>query len=193
MKIKAFSLFLTSIFILSTISFQLYAAPKKDKEKKMKKSEMMTLITEYEQEINDLEGQVSQLQEENNNIGASLSDAEMRNTELETQMQDLIAKTSPYLSDEMSDELYFKVQLGAYKKLDIQESFQNAKTLQTEAGTDGVKKYVVGEFPTLEAAKKFESDLKILGISDAWLVPFKNEKRISDEEASDILGKDIRQ
>lgn len=193
MKIKAFSLFLTSIFILSTISFQLYAAPKKDKEKKMKKSEMMTLITEYEQEINDLEGQVSQLQEENNNIGVSLSDAEMRNTELETQMQDLIAKTSPYLSDEMSDELYFKVQLGAYKKLDIQESFQNAKTLQTEAGTDGVKKYVVGEFPTLEAAKKFESDLKILGISDAWLVPFKNEKRISDEEASDILGKDIRQ
>ncbi|MEX2589244.1 MAG: hypothetical protein WD334_03505 [Chitinophagales bacterium] len=193
MKLKAFSLFLMIVLNFSVIVEPLYAAPQKEKKKKMKKSEMREAIADYEEEIEKLNSEVQELRSENDNLNQELTEARQKNVEMEARMQKVMAEAQPYLSDRMPTEVYFKVQLGAYKELDIQESFNKAKTLQTETESDGIKKYTVGEFKTLDSAKKFELDLRKLGIGDAWLVPYKNNRRISDEQASEAVGRDIRQ
>lgn len=192
MNLRAFSL-IAGIYFLMLFSFQdIYAAPGKDKKKRMKKSEMRELISEYESKIESLEKKVSELESENENLESALADEEEKSLMLNARLQEALAIARPYMSDRMPTEVYFKVQLGAYQDLNIQESFTKEKTLQTEEAEASVKKYVIGEFNSFETAKKFESDLKKLGIKDAWLVPYKNQRRIPDDEASEIIGRDIR-
>lgn len=168
------------------------ASPKKDKKVKMKKSEMVEAIADFESKIKDLEAEILDLKSENQALSAELDEANLTIAKNEAEKQAALAKAAPFMTDRMPTEVYFKVQLGAYEQLDLQDNFTLGKMLATEVVEGDVKKYVIGEFSTLDAAKKFELDLKKLGVKDAWLVPYKNDSRISDEEASEVVGKDIR-
>ena len=45
---------------------------------------------------------------------------------------------------------------------------------------------------TIDEAKACEQYMKKMGIHDAWLVPYFDGKRISDEKAGSILGYSLR-
>jgi tetratricopeptide (TPR) repeat protein len=83
----------------------------------------------------------------------------------------------------------FKVQIGAYKS----ELPQTAKTLydkisklrKIEKYTDerGITIYTIGEMTDFEKAKKLQEQIRQESIKDAFIVAFKQGKRISLEEA----------
>ncbi len=48
-------------------------------------------------------------------------------------------------------------------------------------------KYTAGAFSTPESAKKYMSEVRKLGFKDAFVVPFYNDHRISEEQAKDLV------
>ena len=89
-------------------------------------------------------------------------------------------------------QVVFKVQIGAYKS----ELPQTAKTLydkistlrKIEKYTDerGITIYTIGEMTDFEKAKKLQEQIRQESIKDAFIVAFKQGKRISLKEALEI-------
>lgn len=71
----------------------------------------------------------------------------------------------------------FKVQIGAFKKKDLSEFSQNNPSFQLDE-KDGVMKYTVGLFKDYWEADTFKKYLREMGVKDAWIVAFKDGKRV---------------
>ena len=78
-----------------------------------------------------------------------------------------------------SNELIFRLQLGAFSKQQPKDKFHNINIIEIK-GDDGLWKYLyTGSFKTVEEAANKKIDLAIdYGVSDAFIVAYKNGKRI---------------
>ncbi|MBA3664724.1 MAG: PD40 domain-containing protein [Bacteroidetes bacterium] len=88
------------------------------------------------------------------------------------------------------DGLIFRVQIGAFKVKLPDNSFQGLTPVNAETTPTGYLRYTAGNFNKLENANAVKNDLINLGYSDAFVVGFYNGKRISLNEALDILAKE---
>lgn len=71
----------------------------------------------------------------------------------------------------------FKVQIGAFKKKDLSEFSKNNPSFQLDE-KDGVMKYTIGMFQDYWEADTFKKYLREMGVKDAWIVAFKDGKRV---------------
>lgn len=71
----------------------------------------------------------------------------------------------------------FKVQIGAFKTVDITKYFNRNKNFSGEVDEDGTMKYTLGVFPDYWEADAFKKYLRAMGVKDAWIVAYKNGKR----------------
>lgn len=99
------------------------------------------------------------------------------------------AKPIP-LDVKVPDGLIFRVQIGAFKSKLPDNSFRGLSPLNAETTPNGYIRYTAGNFNRLENANAVKNDLKNLGYSDAFVVVFYNGKRISLNEAMEILAKE---
>ena len=76
-----------------------------------------------------------------------------------------------------------RVQLGAFKKKLSQNIFSGINDLVTIKGDDGLTRYYTGVFTDLNQAATHKVDMLGKGFSGAFLVAFKNGKRVSLKEA----------
>jgi hypothetical protein len=76
--------------------------------------------------------------------------------------------------------LYFKVQLGAYNQ--YRAKGLGKSEIETEMVENQIK-YVLGYFTKINKAEDFRDELKKLGLADAWIVCYKDGKRIAQEAA----------
>lgn len=76
--------------------------------------------------------------------------------------------------------LYFKVQLGAYNQ--YRAKGLGKSEIETEMVENQIK-YVLGYFTKINKAEDFRDELKKLGLADAWVVCYKDGKRITQEAA----------
>ncbi len=87
-------------------------------------------------------------------------------------------------------ELSFRVQI-AVTTTDIGTSalkfstFKNVKMYKH----NGMYKYTIGDEPTLQGATNLLEQVRRKGIKDAFIVVFRNDQRISQEETNRLLGK----
>jgi hypothetical protein len=88
------------------------------------------------------------------------------------------------------DGLVFRVQIGAFKSRLPDNSFRGLSPLNAETTSNGYIRYTAGNFNKLENANAVKNDLRNLGYSDAFVVVFYNGKRISLNEALDIMSKE---
>lgn len=72
----------------------------------------------------------------------------------------------------------FKVQIGAFRNKDLTKYFENNKNFSGEV-EEGVKKYTLGYFNDYWEADNFKKYLREMGVKDAWIVPYKNGKRVN--------------
>ncbi len=86
-------------------------------------------------------------------------------------------------SPKSSKGIIFKVQIGAYKNIEIPASFLKETQLETEKDGKNVKRYTLGQFKDYWAADKFKKLLWAQGLKDAWIVAYKDGKRIGIKEA----------
>ena len=84
-----------------------------------------------------------------------------------------------------SNDLLFRVQLGAFSKKLPKSSFNGLKNIMEIKADDGLYKYLYsGSYPTMEEAAAKKVDLAIdFGVKDAFIVAYKGGKRIPLTEA----------
>ncbi|WP_234859518.1 SPOR domain-containing protein [Aquimarina aquimarini] len=82
----------------------------------------------------------------------------------------------------LQGELIYAVQIGAFENMDLSmysENFVNFKEIKSGS----FNKYALGNFATLDEAKKFRRALVRLGFRNAFIASYQNGKRIKIEEA----------
>ncbi|WP_103864449.1 SPOR domain-containing protein [Aquimarina sp. I32.4] len=82
----------------------------------------------------------------------------------------------------LQGELIYAVQIGAFENMDLSmysENFVNFKEIRS----GNFNKYALGNFATLDEAKKFRRALVRLGFRNAFIASYQNGKRIKIEEA----------
>jgi len=89
------------------------------------------------------------------------------------------------LSLSNSENLIYKVQIGVYKNKISTETFKGLSPV-FEDPFDGGVKYSVGAFKKLLYAKQAKKYIVNLGLADAFIIAYLNEKRISIIKAIEI-------
>jgi hypothetical protein len=145
----------------------------------------------YKQLVEDKEAlatEVLKLKQENEVLKAQVSDL---NTKLkaaqaaqEERQQAAAAATANVPVNTMAAKgIIYKVQIGAFKNKDLSKYFDNNKNFSGEVDADGTKKYTLGAFSTYWEADNFKKYLREMGVSDAWVVAYKDGKRVELKDA----------
>mmetsp|Transcript_9956 Transcript_9956/g.23022 ORF Transcript_9956/g.23022 Transcript_9956/m.23022 type:complete len:355 (+) Transcript_9956:9262-10326(+) len=81
--------------------------------------------------------------------------------------------------------IIFKVQIGAYKKRDLNNLLESKKAQETfeQEQSGGINKYTLRYFRDYWKANKFKREIRAMGLKDAWIVVFQDGKRIPLKEA----------
>lgn len=75
------------------------------------------------------------------------------------------------------DGVIFKVQIGAFTKKDLSKFFDSNPMFSGE-DENGMQKITLGMFRDYWEADTFKKYLREMGVKDAWIVPFKDGKRV---------------
>jgi hypothetical protein len=202
MKNRLIVFFCLALMAASTASFaQLSKKEKKEWKKKAKEfaknPASLKQLTEDKQtadnSVTDLGKQVKTLQ-------ASVSEKDVRITELEdeigqirsqlstarAELAQLKASPAPANPMDFSKGVVFKVQIGAFKNKDLSKYFDNNPNFGGEAakGEAEPQKLTIGVFRDYWEADTFKKYMRDMGVKDAWIVPYKDGQRV---EIKDVL------
>ncbi len=127
-------------------------------------------------EMNALQSANASLQQENNKLQNDLNAAN-------ASIKMLSSETEP----SFARGIVFKVQIGAYKDLNVSENIPDSDNIGTE-NSDDVQKIVLGQFRDFKKADQLKKQLRAMGVKDAWVVSYKDGNRITIEQAFSELG-----
>ena len=88
---------------------------------------------------------------------------------------------------DFSRGLVFKVQIGAFRKKDLAKYFDNNPNFGGEATDKGEQKFTIGIFRDYWEADKFKKYMRAMGVSDAWIVPYRDGQRVEIKEVLDAV------
>jgi hypothetical protein len=166
-----------SILIVVALIFITSCAAKKElaglKEECQSQRELLTETERNYQtvlaELSEAENRNSTLSDENTRLEERLSAATSRLTEL--------ANKEPDCPEAMVDGVVFKVQIGAYKERSLSEDMDTSVNLEINKQGD-LQEIVVGQFRDYHKADTLKKQLRAMGVKDAWIVPFKDGKKV---------------
>jgi hypothetical protein len=125
-------------------------------------------IKEKDDQIADYQDQVSSLRRE-------LADAKKKAAATPKPT----AGSSDMVAQQKVNEkgVLFKVQIGAFKQKDLSKFSKSNPSFQMDA-KDGTMKYTIGMFRDYWQADTFKKYLREMGVKDAWIVAYKDGKRV---------------
>ena len=82
--------------------------------------------------------------------------------------------------DDYNKGTVYRVQVGAFRNKDLMK-FVGHKRFHAEEDQDGVKKYTIAAFRDYWEADLFKKYLREMGVSDAWIVSYKDGVRVQIE------------
>ncbi|MBS0001195.1 MAG: Ezrin/radixin/moesin family protein [Cyclobacteriaceae bacterium] len=132
-------------------------------------------VSGYKRQIASLESRLSEKD-------ADLSKMRQRVQQMESEMaaskqqQEVQSTSGPAYDD---SGVLFKVQVGAFRNKDLSKYFENTENFSGETTEDGVQKITLGRFRDYWEADNFKKYLREMGVSDAWIVPYKDGKRVA--------------
>jgi cell division protein FtsN len=97
------------------------------------------------------------------------------------------ASAKPAHQSTAADGVTYKVQIGAFKNKDLLKYLQNHKNFSGDVDNDGTRKYTLGEFNDYWEADRFKKYLREMGVKDAWIVSYKDGKRVPIKDALEGL------
>jgi|SRR6185437_13184699 len=95
----------------------------------------------------------------------------------EPQEQNVAANKGPVAG------LVYKVQIGSFKSKDLTKYFDNNPNFSGDVDHDGSKKYTLGVFTDYWEADKFKNALRDMGVKGAWVVAYKDGRRVNMKDA----------
>ncbi|TAF35422.1 MAG: hypothetical protein EAZ57_04825 [Cytophagales bacterium] len=80
-------------------------------------------------------------------------------------------------SDDYTKGKVFRVQVGVFKNQNLAK-FVNHPRFHAETDEDGAKKYSIASFRDYCEAECFKKAVRIVGVKDAWIVAYEDNKRV---------------
>ncbi|MFL2582557.1 MAG: SPOR domain-containing protein [Flavobacteriales bacterium] len=119
-----------------------------------------------------------------------IKNGKIKEVKLDLVFDDLSIKNLTDLKEQTkqvkTDEVVFRVQLGAYKEKIDMNIFQGVNTLSFPA-SGGITKYVTGSFITYQQAYIHKIDMRKMGFTGSFVVAYKDGKRI---KVTDLVNQD---
>lgn len=128
------------------------------------------IINDAQKEINEKTSEIAKLQAlvEQKNTEAKKGSAAAKTKEVDA--------TKPEGSNK---GVIFKVQIGSFKNKDLAKYFNNNPNFSGDIDEDGSRKYTLGYFREYWEADTFKKYLREMGVKDAWIVSYKDGKRVA--------------
>ena len=143
------------------------------------KSELSTTkrqLTTLQSQMGDKDARIAELEDEATRMRiqvAAARDAELQAKKTPGSSLPTVSSKSPM---DMSG-VVFKVQIGAFEKKDMSKFFDNNPMFSGQ-DENGMQKISVGFFRDYWEADTLKKYLREMGVKDAWIVPFKDGKRV---------------
>ncbi|MBD8489559.1 SPOR domain-containing protein [Echinicola sp. CAU 1574] len=180
-----------------------WAQLSKDEKKALKKElkrmtpEQLRQMQEMQQSqkvsIMELEKENKQLQEEVISKSEDLEILQKRHEELEEKYtgammedahEELHGEAPAKLTGKWSEGVVFRVQIGALTKEEYGQEIPSGFSMDVEE-KDNLKRMLLGYYRDYDEANTFKKLMRKLGIRTAWIVPYKDGKRVPLKE---VLG-----
>lgn len=161
---------------------------KKAKDLKKNPAELKRIFEEnasLNSEVSGYKRQISSLESRLNEKDTELSQMRQRVQQMESEVAAARQKLEAQNQQESSAPAYddsgvvFKVQVGAFRNKDLSKYFDNTENFTGETTEEGVQKITLGRFRDYWEADNFKKYLREMGVSDAWIVPYKDGKRVA--------------
>ena len=176
------------IFLSSTV---LFAQLSKADAKQWKKTKKTMSVEEFKtmvEENGTLKQQISQLNTEFSGLESELQTKREEVSVLQVKVQNLQQEVAEARTIDISEEtenntkvargVVFKVQIGAFRNKDLSKYFSASDNFGGEVDADGTQRYTLGNFADYWQADKFKKYLREMGVKDAWIVPYKDGRRV---------------
>lgn len=144
-------------------------------EKETLQSRLNSIIeenTQLENKISTQEQQIASLKKELNKVSEKLKSREIELGLINEQ------------GEKWDNGVVFKVQVGAFSEYDFSQMVGSSQDMDVD-DHKGLKQYVVGNFRDYHKADIFKKHMRKIGVSNAWIVPYKNGRRVPLKE---VLG-----
>jgi hypothetical protein len=188
---------LLALCVSPVLIFGQVAAEKKKLKKelrmyrKMKPMEIRNMKMNYESKLKDkkaMDVRVKNLQRTADSLQNIINNNGTRMAQLEAQLKAAESANANAAKPNVAKGYYYRVQLGAFKQYNIKSKSASDESFSTESA-DAMNKLTLGLFYTLAEADQFKEDVRRMGVKDAYVVPFKDGKRITHKEAAEGLKK----
>jgi hypothetical protein len=140
-------------------------------------------VAPLESKLSEKDAQLTALQTEITELKNALSAAQSQQTSTAVGSSPRAKSISPPSSSKKVAGLLYKVQIGAFRNKDLTKYFENSPNFTGEVDTDGTKKYTLGLFEDYWEADNFKKYLREMGVTDAWIVAYKDGKRVALKDA----------
>ena len=141
-------------------------------------------IEALENQLSQKDASVSDLQKQVKRMQAAYQAAQNEIEQLKRAPRQPTVPTDMVNGEDFSVGVVFKVQVGAFRKIDLGKYAETAKDFDQESGKE-LRKYIVGNFRNYEDANVLKRYLREMGVNDAWIVPYRNGQRVPLKE---VLG-----
>jgi len=90
---------------------------------------------------------------------------------------------------DVNSGIVFKVQIGAFKNKDMSKYFDNNPNFGGEAGKEPgePQRISIGIFRNYWEADLFKKYMREMGVKDAWIVPYKDGRRVEIKDVLDSI------
>lgn len=134
-------------------------------------------LSNLQSQMGEKDAKIAELQDQLNRAQAQIAAAK----QAEMAAKDALGNQRPMKVESKSpismDGVVFKVQIGAFAKKDMSKFFDNNPMFSGQ-DEDGLQKITIGFFRDYWEADTFKKYLREMGVKDAWIVPFKDGKRV---------------
>lgn len=137
-------------------------------------------IQNLERQVSSKDDQVSDLQKQVTRMQAAYQAGQREIENLKDQSITPVYNPELINGEDFSVGVVFKVQVGAFRKIDLAKYAETAKDFDQEGNE--LRKYIIGNFRNYDDANVLKRYLREMGVSDAWIVPYRDGKRVPLKE-----------
>lgn len=135
-------------------------------------------IETLERQVSEKDNQIIDLQKQATRMQAAYQAAQKETENLKAQLTNRPAYNPDLINGEdFSVGVVFKVQVGAFRKVDLKKYADTSDDFAEEK-TDDLRKYIIGNFRNYEDANILKRYLREMGVEDAWIVPYRDGVRV---------------
>lgn len=137
-----------------------------------------------QQRVQQLESQLERLNKDLSEKDALVGDLTNQNRQMNSEMnamRNALADVTAQMQESSDDfGVWFRVQIGAFEGQKVDENLQTTDQLGLEG--EDLQKIVLGRFRNYDDAKTLQTQLQSIGLKDAWIVSYRDGKRVPMSE-----------